>query len=108
MGDLPIAFTKSMDAFESHMALEKSLQMRHLRDLRKFHDEYQNALMKKDKIEERRVYEKIKQEVGWTVNDYVKILLKKTEKEEPFRRMLVILGITDEMLEEMEALNKAN
>jgi hypothetical protein len=99
IGDVPCAFTKSPHAFQQHMELEQSLRERHLKDLERFHEDFVSA---KDKESRAKVDAKIKEEVGRTVGEYIRKLSRKTEQEDGFHRMLAILGITDEMLEEMQ------
>lgn len=98
VGDIPCTFHKSVEGIQSHIAFERSLQQRHERDLEKFREEFMNT---RDKISMDRVDAKIKEEVGWSTSEYLKKLLKKAEKEEGIRKIMTVLGITDEMLEKM-------
>lgn len=97
IGDVPCAFTKSVEAMQSHIAFEESLHERHLRDLERFREDF----MKTDKIGRARVETRIRDEVGWTIGEYLKKLLKKAEKEKGVRKIMTVLGITEEMLKEM-------
>lgn len=98
IGDIPCTFPKSVEGMQSHIAFETSLHQRHQRDLEKFQDELNGT---KDKVSWDRVDAKIKEEVGWSKGEYLKKLLKKAEKEEGIRKIMTVLGITDEMLEKM-------
>jgi len=98
IGDIPCTFPKSIEGMQSHIAFETSLHQRHQRDLEKFQDELDST---KDKASWARVDAKIKEEVGWSKGEYLKKLLKKAEKEEGIRKIMTVLGITDEMLEKM-------
>ncbi len=101
IGDVPCAFTKSVEAMESHIIFEKSLRERHLHDLERFREDFIHAHMKKDNIGRAQVEKRIKDEVGWTVGEYLKKLLKKAEKEKGVRKIMTVLGITEKMLEEI-------
>jgi len=98
IGEVPSAFPKSMEAMQSHLSFVQSLRERHSRDLEKYREEYMKAA---DKVEREKVDTRIRKEVGWTVGEYFKILLKKAEKEEGIRQIMIVFGITDEMLREM-------
>lgn len=100
IGDVPCAFTKSVEAMKSHIAFEKNLHQRHQRDLEKFREEFVQSCMKGDKASQARVEERIKEEVGWTMGEYLRKLLKKAEKEKGVRKIMTVLGITEDMLED--------
>jgi len=97
IGDIPIAFTKSVEAMESHIAFETNLHQRHQRDLEKFREEFVSA----DRIGHAHIDARIKEEVGWTVGEYLGKLFKKAEKEKGLSKIMTALGITEEMLAEM-------
>lgn len=101
IGDVPVAFTKSVEAMQSHTAFEKSLYKRHAHDLHKVQEKYMREYMNADKIGRASIEVKIRDEVGWTIGEYLRKLLKKAEKEKGVRRIMTVLGITEEMLEEM-------
>lgn len=98
VGDIPCTFHKSVEGMQSHIAFETSLQQRHERDLGKFREEFMNA---RDKISRERVDAKIKEEVGWSIGEYLKKLLKKAEKEDIVGKLMTLYGLTEEMLEKM-------
>ena len=54
------------------------------------------------KTRQANVDEKIREEVGWIVGEYLKKLLEKSKNMTDFDRMLYVLGITKEMLKEMD------
>jgi len=101
IGDVPCTFHKSVEGMQSHIAFEKSLHKRHLRDLHVCTEGFREEFMKANAIERKRVSARIREEVGWTVGEYFKKLLKKAEKEKGVRGIMTLYGITDEMLEEM-------
>lgn len=86
---------------QSHIAFRDSLYRRHARDLERFR-EFIRAHMKADKIGRARVEARIRDEVGWTIGEYLRKLLKKAEKQEGVRKIMTVLGITEQMLEEMD------
>jgi len=102
IGDVPCAFTKSVEAMQSHIAFRDSLYKRHARDLERFREEFIRAHMKADKIGRARVEARIRDEVGWTIGEYLRKLLKKAEKQEGVRKIMTVLGITEQMLEEID------
>lgn len=98
IGDVPCTFPKSLEGIQSQMGFEASLRKRHNRDLERFREEY----IKADAAKSKRVDARIREEVGWTLGEYLKTLLKKAEEEKEFiRKFMIVFGITDEMLEEM-------
>jgi len=101
IGDIPCAFNMSVEAMQSQLALKRSLYQRHARDLERFREEF----IKADVINRERIDARIREEVGWTVGEYLRKLLKKTEKQKGVRKMMTVLGITDEMLEEIDREN---
>jgi hypothetical protein len=101
IGDVPCTFHKSVEGIQSQIAFENNLRQRHQSDLERFREEFIRAHMKKDKSECAAVEARIKDEVGWTVGEYLKKLLNKAEKEEGIHKIMTVLGITEEMLEEI-------
>jgi len=102
IGDVPCTLHKSVEGMQSHLAFRDSLYNRHARDLEGFREEFIRAHMKADKIGRARVEARIRDEVGWTIGEYLRKLLKKAEKQEGVRKIMTVLGITEQMLEEMD------
>jgi len=100
IGDVPVAFTKSVEAMQSHLAFEKNLFVRQARDL----EPYKEEIIKADKNESERIWERAREEVGLTLGEYLMKLLKKAENEKGVRKIMTVLGITEEMLKEMDKL----
>jgi len=94
-------FHKSMDGMQSHLAIEENLRKRHLRDLEEIREKFREEYYKADLTHKQKIEEKIEEEVGWTFGEYLKKLAKKADKQKGIRRIMTVLGITDEMLEEM-------
>jgi hypothetical protein len=101
IGDIPCTFHKSIEGIQSHIAFVKGLHERHQRDLDTFREEYMNTYVKGDAVSHARVNARIREEVGWSVGEYLRKLLKKAEREEGVRKIMTVLGITEEMLDEM-------
>ena len=58
--------------------------------------------MEGDKTRQANGEGKIREDVGWTVRKYLKKLLEKSKNMTGFDRILYVLGITKEMLKEMD------
>jgi len=102
IGDVPCTFDKSVEGMQSHIAFVRGLRERHERELERFREEFIQSRMKgKNSYEHASVDARIRDEVGWTIGEYLKKLLKKAEKEKGVRKIMTVLGITEEMLEEM-------
>ena len=103
IGKIPGAFPTSVEAMQSHLAFKRSLYERHQRDLERRREEYMETRQKygKGSKESLDLFERIREEVGWTVGEYFEKLLNKAEKEKGIRKVMTVLGITEEMLEEM-------
>lgn len=101
IGDVPCTFDKSVEGIRSQIAFENNLRQRHQSDLERFRERFIRAHMKKDKIECAAIEEKVQNEVGWTLGEYLKKLLSKAEKEKGVHKIMTVLGITEEMLAEM-------
>ena len=101
IGDVPGTLPKSVEGMQSHLAFVRSLHERHQRDLEPYREEYIRARMKNGEKGSAAVELRIKDEVGWTVEEYLKKLLKKAEGEKGILKIMTVLGITDEMLKEM-------
>lgn len=103
IGDIPGAFPTSVEAMQSHLAFKRSLYKRHQRDLDGWTEKYMETRRKygKGSKEFLDLHERIREEVGWTVGEYLKKLLNKAEKEKGIRKLMTVFGITEEMLAEM-------
>lgn len=102
IGDVPTAFNKSVDGMRSHLALEKNLQERFDRALEKLWNEFEEANPGVPVSNwARDLAARQREEVGLTLGEYVKKLLKRVEKEKGIRKIMTFFGITEEMMEEM-------
>jgi len=100
IGDVPCTFGKSVEGLQRQIELENSLRQRHSAALAKYHEEFMAArsLEERNKVDVR-----LREEVGWTVGEYFKKLLKKTEKNEGILGILkTIYGISEEELRQFE------
>jgi DNA-binding PadR family transcriptional regulator len=97
IGNIPIAVSKSVTSVESHLAFEKNLRERHMKAIREIDEEALGDKLVLSKQEFARKQARIQEEVGWNLGDYFEKLLKKTEKDDKFTRMLKILGIDEDV-----------
>lgn len=100
IGDIPCAFSTSVEAMQSHVAFRESLHQRHTRDLERFREEFIRARLKGDVANQKKIESRIVEEVGWTVEDYFSKLMKKVQKQKGMRKIMTFYGITEEMLAE--------
>jgi hypothetical protein len=104
IGDVPCTFPKSAEGLQGHIALKNSLQQHHSAALAKYREEF----MESRSLEERkRVDARIRDEVGWTIGEYFKKLLKKTEKGDIISMYKNIFGVSEEELRELELARQA-
>ena len=93
IGDVPCTFHKSLEGMQSHIAFEGGLYRRWQHELEPFREESSKTGVI--------LRERVSDEVGWTIGEYLKKLLKKAEKQKGVRQIMTVLGITEEMLVEM-------
>ena len=103
IGPIPCSFPKSVRGIQGHIAREKNLQRRHRGELEPLLEKYMQMRQKygKGSNESLDFFERIGDEVGWTVEEYLEKLLKKAEKQKGFRKICTVLGINYETFEEM-------
>jgi len=101
VGDVPCTFHKSVEGTQSHIAFEENLRKRHLSALERLKDEF----IKEGEFNRenwKKIDACVTEEVGWSVGEYFRKLLRKAEKQKGFiRKFMTVYGITEEMLVEM-------
>lgn len=103
IGNIPCTFKRSVEGMQRHLAWEEDLQRRHWNELEPLKEKYFQIRQKygRGSKESLDFFERIREEVGWTVGEYFEKLLEKAKKEKGIYKIMTILGITEEMLEEM-------
>jgi len=103
IGSVPCTFPKSVRGLQGHIARENNLRRRHRHELEPLLEKYMQIRQKygKGSKESLDFFERIREEVGLTIEEYLEKLLQKVDKEKGIRKIMTFFGITEEMVEEM-------
>ena len=110
IGDVPVTFSKTLTAFQSHLDQEKRLYRKHAEEIARIKREVYQVPPGEPKTfwkEEWRekLNERVEKEVGWSIGEYFRKLLKKAEGMDLEER-LVLLGVIDKPTNSEEKKNE--
>jgi hypothetical protein len=103
IGYIPLTFPKSVRGIQEYIMREKDLERRFSGEREPLLEKYMQIRQKhgKGSKESLDFLERIGDEVGSTVEEYLEKLLKKAEKQKGVRKICTVLGIDYETFEEM-------
>ena len=107
IGDVPVVFTKSEEGFKRHLAEVNYFFQRHWREIDRITQEVDKSHPNMPHLERMKIAEKrIRQEVGWSLGDFLRGLLKQAHNKEFLETMKILFEITPEENPEGEMENR--
>jgi hypothetical protein len=97
--DVPVTFSKSIEALQSHLDRVRRLQISHSKEIERIRNEVYQVVPGEPitfwKEEWSKFNDRVEKEVGWRLGDYFRKLVKMAENME-FEESLILMGVIDE------------